>query len=197
MLEPFELGYLAGMIDGEGYIICKIDHRGNPHGAIVIVNTDLRCLEYLRKIVGYGWITKMSRGRNSNMKQTKPCYQLFFCNRKVIENLGKSLRDKLIIKKDSLEKLLTLYESKPPKKPVRPWTPEEDEIIVKNFGKLNYNEIGELINRDGEQVRGRIKKARKFWLRGRGERSKQLDLLGKRLLQLKSMKGFWAEDNGT
>lgn len=58
----FSLGYLAGLIDGEGSIIVR---RGSP--CVVVYNTNRKMMEWLKANVGGSWKTGDRRGRKPNL----------------------------------------------------------------------------------------------------------------------------------
>ncbi len=57
-----KVGYVAGLVDGEGCIWAQQTTTGRLHYAIRVYNTDRRCLDFAHEALG-GWISSRSRGK--------------------------------------------------------------------------------------------------------------------------------------
>lgn len=67
-----EKAYIAGIIDGEGSIMLQKIHKNeHPAPCISIASTTLELLEWIKKVVGKGTITKK---KNYNLEIHKDCY---------------------------------------------------------------------------------------------------------------------------
>lgn len=70
-MTDFEVGWVAGILDGEGClsICCDLRKRGNYYIPQVIVNnTDKRMLDVLYKLTSFGHVTK--RTKYTHQKQS-------------------------------------------------------------------------------------------------------------------------------
>lgn len=69
-MKKFDLGYISGFIDGEGYIgICKNRQSKVKRGfsyicVLSIGNTDLEVLKYIKEIFGCGYIIQEKKYTN-------------------------------------------------------------------------------------------------------------------------------------
>ena len=74
-MKRTELAYIAGIVDGEGYIGISADHRKRNPGRpcwrlrVAVTNTNEWLVQYLKFSIGGGVITL------KNSKNPKPCYQ--------------------------------------------------------------------------------------------------------------------------
>lgn len=103
-LSPLEVGYLAGLIDGEGTI--TLSRRNlNKHRSLVVTvsNTEISILKYVQEITGVGKITNK---RISKTHHT-PSFTYQVANRQALEILGqifeylqshKAARARLVLK---------------------------------------------------------------------------------------------------
>ncbi len=103
-LSPLEVGYLAGLIDGEGTI--TLSRRNlNKHRSLVVTvsNTEISILKYVQEITGVGKITNK---RISKTHHT-PSFTYQVPNRQALEILGqifeylqshKAARARLVLK---------------------------------------------------------------------------------------------------
>ncbi|MBS4803933.1 MAG: LAGLIDADG family homing endonuclease [Clostridium sp.] len=102
-----EKAYIAGIIDGEGSIMLQKIHKNeHPAPCISIASTTLELLEWIKKVVGKGTITKK---KNYNLEIHKDCYSYFLRRNDAISLLidihpylvidVKRKRAKLILKK--------------------------------------------------------------------------------------------------
>jgi hypothetical protein len=74
-MTRFELGYISGLIDGEGYIgICKnYCKRSKKFGYVCVLsvaNINLNALLYLKKVIGFGVV-----GRDKKYKDRSVVYR--------------------------------------------------------------------------------------------------------------------------
>lgn len=102
-----EKAYIAGIIDGEGSIMLQKIHKNeHPAPCISIASNTLELLEWIKKVVGKGTITKK---KNYNLEIHKDCYNYFLRRNDAISLLidihpylvidVKRKRSKLILKK--------------------------------------------------------------------------------------------------
>lgn len=86
-MKRTDLAYLAGIVDGEGYIGITADHRTrNPDRPcwrlrVAVTNTNEWLMQHLKFSIGGGTIILRSD------KRQKPCYQWEIGNRKAAEFL--------------------------------------------------------------------------------------------------------------
>ena len=66
-----ERAYLAGIVDGEGSVVCT-KHRDNPSWRLVVVNTQLDLLNWCVDVTAVGSIHK--KNFDTNLKQNFTCY---------------------------------------------------------------------------------------------------------------------------
>ena len=107
-----ELGYIAGIIDGEGtiYISRRIPkdnhHRTVIHRAfVIIVNTNLELLSWITAKIGQGSISKHN---GSPALQTKPCFKYVICGPAAAKLLSDIL-PMLIVKRKRAEIAIRLH----------------------------------------------------------------------------------------
>jgi hypothetical protein len=87
-MREAELAYVAGLFDGEGH--CRVVQAKASNGAryyrahAMIYNTDRRCLDYAKEILGFGWVGLNARGT----KTKKPCFKWQAQNVNAIEFLN-------------------------------------------------------------------------------------------------------------
>jgi len=97
-----QIGYLAGIIDGEGsFTITKA--RSYFNVTLSVANTDLRILERCREITGLGSIRRQPDRRG---KQHRPLYVWFVTARKELCALLPLLIPVLVSKKEQAEVVL-------------------------------------------------------------------------------------------
>ena len=99
VLSKTETAYIAGFVDGEGYIGCyprkdTKDRLQRP--CLAIVNTDLDVLVWIKSVTKLGFITK-PRMRKSSYK---PCYEYRITNMTDIGSICKTLLPYLKVKKE-------------------------------------------------------------------------------------------------
>lgn len=98
-LTDIERGYLAGLVDGEGYI----DVTGNSL-RLTIANTDYNLMLYLKGLLGCGSIQKCTKGKiHWNQGYT---YNLCAAQ---VRQLLKIIRPYLIIKKDKVHEIYATH----------------------------------------------------------------------------------------
>jgi len=138
-VTAYELGWLAGIIEGEGsianyttrgYYCKKKDCVNNPKIyfdtmliGIIIVNTDMRILEKVStifdKIPVYAYINRKSASVKQNAKSfkfSKPCYEMAVRRRDEVEVLGNLILPYIFgDKKERIVKLLQRLKDNPGK----------------------------------------------------------------------------------
>lgn len=106
-LTPFELGYVAGFIDGEGSLGLPISRKnGKPRYCNVIVsvgNIDPKPMEFIHKALKIPWpLTRYSCNH-------KVMSSLSFSGKQQVQELLKHLAPHLIVKKEQAEIILQLF----------------------------------------------------------------------------------------
>ena len=153
-IKDVDLGYLAGMIDGEGsFRIDKIDRRRakiydyyvgiSYEPTVRVYNGNRGCLERLKNIVGGGKIlSREPRGRNHSKSYW------FIMSPNILRQILPVLKDYLTIKKDHCElviKFLSLTKNKNDKNYKRTRILEVMRLELKNMnlkGKNGKHTIG-------------------------------------------------------
>lgn len=141
-----EKAYIAGFLDGEGYITIRRQNRRtakNPHYALVIgfTNTDLSVLQWLREKVGAGSINAKSR---KNPKRHSPAWELTIHQKPVKQQLLEAVQPYVKIKTKQVELGLAFLKLGKVKKsmeviPGKAWPifrAKPDEIAVRENFKL-------------------------------------------------------------
>jgi len=111
-LTEFQLGYLAGMIDGEGCLSLLTIKDKRPNKSIVyrteltIANTNKEALEQIQTWVGAGYV------KTSKRQDRKDIYLYYLTSQKKLLCLLKQLKDRLIIKRDKLNIATMFLESR-------------------------------------------------------------------------------------
>lgn len=101
-LSEIELGYIAGILDGEGSIhICRSHGYFLPR--VGISNTYKPLIAWLKRKIGCDYIHVFKYGYNTHKR---PCYYLSFENRQKITALLKTLLPYLIVKRRHAEIML-------------------------------------------------------------------------------------------
>jgi len=111
--EEWKLGYLAGLLDGEGSIVIKRDHihdKPTPRAQIAVYNTDSRILEWIRKEFGGGTLVSPNR-RNPNPEHSRS-YQLSYSAFKEVKTILEAIFPYLLIKKGKANEALNLCNRK-------------------------------------------------------------------------------------
>jgi len=98
-----EIGYIAGLIDGEGYIRFISAQRRASRGVVVAVtNTDRRLLDWLsRKVGGHVYLKNKPKKKNQ-----KPSYEWKLCRIQKVKWLLEQIRELLIIKRPQADLML-------------------------------------------------------------------------------------------
>jgi len=98
-LKSWEWGYIAGMLDGEGWIGFQQD-RKHKRPTIVISGTNKEAMEWINKKLNN--TEKFIRVEMTKWKgkQAKPIYRVRMRNKEVFEKVLKKLLPYLIVKKD-------------------------------------------------------------------------------------------------
>ncbi len=106
-MTEFEVGYLAGIIDGEGSIALysrgERSGRRRPVPVITIVSTDRELLEYIAALVGRGSI----RARKTDNPNWKQCFQLRWRGLEDIYRICSLIDGRVIIKRGQVDIMLT------------------------------------------------------------------------------------------
>lgn len=110
-MDSNQLSYIAGIIDGEGSIgIVRTNVKkeyGIRHGyspSLCVVNTNLRLLEHLLTMTGFGKIIP----RKKRSKKHKQCY-IWYLNTRELKQLLALVKDFLVIKKNQAELALNMF----------------------------------------------------------------------------------------
>lgn len=126
-LKHFEIGWLAGIIDGEGSLAHYYCSRGNPNlkkspiYGVYIVNSDMNILNKVKDIYDRFGIFAQINLKSANKKQregsfafTKPCYELIVRRRLDVERLLKLVVPYLQgKKKEKAESMLNFFSLNP------------------------------------------------------------------------------------
>jgi len=107
-LTPYQIGYLAGILDGEGCIrITEIyDKKRDYYGygcRIHITNTNLKVLEFIKNYTELG---KIHLEKQSKFEQYKAVYVWYISHRKDIKEFLNIIIEHLIIKKEKANLML-------------------------------------------------------------------------------------------
>jgi hypothetical protein len=109
-LTDAEKGYLAGALDGEGFLSIYKDKQGNSHVCMGISNTDEQFIKYVRTRMGGKHYTISPKGRLGN----KSCFHVRLNRREQVISLLKILLPYLLIKKETALKILDWDRDNPP-----------------------------------------------------------------------------------
>jgi transposase len=153
-LKAFELGYIAGMIDGEGHVIAKESKcRGKLNEICIgITNTNLQALEKIREWLGCGNICTAYRA-----KPWHDCYCLLVQKREDVKELAEALRGKVIIKNEKIEKLLKFLEEHPQRNFPKDWVEDEVEFLKRYYRKMTCSQMAQKLGRSKEAVHAKLK----------------------------------------
>jgi len=107
VLSPTDAAYIAGIIDGEGNISLHMyDGKGRTtkvlRPRVGVTNTSLELLEWLRKVIGFGYI---DRHKESSEHKDTWRYGLYSVND--IRRLLEDILPYLVVKREQAELLLT------------------------------------------------------------------------------------------
>jgi hypothetical protein len=119
--EEWKLGYLTGLIDGDGYMFLRVSHGTNaPKGRawlipqVGVANTCREVLEWIRNEFGAGKVAEESvsqRQRNRTLSK-KPVYYWRITRTADVLVLLKAIRPYLQIKRKDAEQIIAFCESK-------------------------------------------------------------------------------------
>jgi DNA-directed RNA polymerase subunit N (RpoN/RPB10) len=101
--------YLAGIIDGEGSVVCSQDHAGRWNRRLVITNTCVPLLDRCKEILDELGITYYCGNNRPYLEEEhhKVCYDLCIGNRRGLKILAEL--QLVTPKKEKLQYLLTTY----------------------------------------------------------------------------------------
>jgi len=107
-MNKIKIAYIAGLFDGEGDVAIQKykstkNNRYYLRLYLRITNTNIECLNFVKKTLKYGWVGYLSKGIKN--KKHKKCYCFRVSNKKA-EQLLKTLRPYLIIKREKAKMLL-------------------------------------------------------------------------------------------
>jgi hypothetical protein len=144
--DPFVLGYLAGIIDGEGCIYIRPHYKKqkgstNPslNSKVAIGNTDVRLMLWLVENIGGTFHQK--HGKHQSMRHWKPAHD-WIVNGNNAAQLLKAIRPYMVIKGEQADVLLALAALK--EKRSRPLTAEhvaQAQALREKMGLLNQRGI--------------------------------------------------------
>ena len=101
-MQRHNIGYLAGLIDGEGCISAYYDkNNASPRIRVSVVNTDKKMIDWIKKY--YGGYTHHRRFRQDNWKD---CYAWIINPSRKDKSLIESLIPLLITKKRQMKLVL-------------------------------------------------------------------------------------------
>ena len=144
VLSDIEIGYFAGIIDGEGSVSIYSAGRGLLSTEISIFNTDVRMLNYLHSLLPKSQKpARMTASRKKSTSNWKRAYRLSIRRMPVIQWLLKQVLPFLRIKKEQAELLLAFIESRQKASLYHPSTEEhryskKDYEIVERMHMLNH-----------------------------------------------------------
>jgi len=107
-LAPEELGYIAGVIDGEGTIGLRGSIKGRPHWYcphIMIGNSNLEMLKFIQKLIGGRIYTRKFPDTNN-----KNCYTINWQSIADVDRILRLILPLLIVKRPQAELLLAWCE---------------------------------------------------------------------------------------
>ncbi len=102
-LSPTQKAWLAGFIDGEGFIGITFQRKkenkiqsSSPqyHPYLVVTNNDQSSILYIRKLVGDGRIYRLTKG----VPSSPATFQYKLCRREVLADLLKELQPYFVVK---------------------------------------------------------------------------------------------------
>lgn len=114
-LSPTQKAWLAGFIDGEGFIGITFQRKkensqqsASPlfHPYLIITNTNKKSILYIKELVGEGNVYELK----SKNRSLSPAFQFKLTKRGVLNNLLKLIKPYLIIKKEQCQILLKFLE---------------------------------------------------------------------------------------
>ena len=108
-LTDAEIGYLAGLFDGEGCVgYYSRSTKGVPYhsASLHICMTDKRAPEWIMNTVGYGKISVSEKPGNN-----RTVYSWQLCNKPQIQEVLRMIRPYLVVKADQVDALMALWEA--------------------------------------------------------------------------------------
>jgi hypothetical protein len=143
-LSDFEIGYICGLIDGEGSIGILYFMRGAKRGAgkkylklqpyIEIVNTDANLINWLREHIG--GVIEVSKHGKANWK---PRYALYIYNTKLVAETLEKIADKLMVKQKQSKLVLEFCKSRLQGTYDKPGYTQREIEIAEEVRRLNGN----------------------------------------------------------
>jgi len=123
-----KLGYIAGMLDGEGNITSRFDYRYRKayHPYLKITNTNLDSLKFIQSSTGMGNIR-----RKKDKKRKRPIYEWFVEKKDDIYTLLTYLSPCLIVKKALAQKVLETFRKLKNSPPKKLWNVSTDFMLAK------------------------------------------------------------------
>jgi hypothetical protein len=106
-MNEFDLGYIVGIFEGEGFIAFNYGFRKDKYQReyytvhIGVVNTDLNLLEKFKSIIGYGNITK-----KADVPNCKSCWNWRVSNQKEALDFLDKVFPYLIVKKEKAKLII-------------------------------------------------------------------------------------------
>ena len=141
-MKKQDIIYLAGIIDGEGsfYIGQDAKRERNFNSRIVIVNTDIKLIDWLHKTFG-GLVYSRKSIKHPTWKRK---YE-WIINKSEILNISKAMLPYLIIKKEHAIVMIKFRKTFNKKRgrgiPVDDKTHQLRCTLMKELSKLNHNNI--------------------------------------------------------
>jgi hypothetical protein len=108
-LTDVELGWLAGIIDGEGYITLRLSGHTKHHPQINVTSTCLELLETLKEITATGSIVKRRTPLNPKHSQA---WQWATFRSAAVYGLCDVLQDLLIVKREKVQLILETFRNR-------------------------------------------------------------------------------------
>jgi hypothetical protein len=131
-LTPTEIGYIAGVLDGEGHIRLRLSQGKNGGRSIspimLIANTNLELLNKCRKILGVGVIKKTNPSKKTAVR--KQCYQLRILGIAKIKTILEILLPELTVKREQAKLILVFCKSRAIKPAKSPYTQDEYACVM-------------------------------------------------------------------
>jgi len=108
----FDIGYFAGIVDGEGCIDITKGNRKNGKSYFTsrlhIVNTDINLMEWLKERIGMGSYYREHRERDNHKK----CYTFVISAVNDLLGILKAIEPYLVIKKEKAQEIIKLLEDR-------------------------------------------------------------------------------------
>jgi hypothetical protein len=130
-LTDREIGYIAGVLDGEGHLTLKEpkNHRNgrNIQPLLIIANTDMNLLLKCQKILKGGTIDTVHLANNAH--NSKQCFQLRIMNIPHILAILEKILPELTVKKEQAKLIMWFCKNRAFKPAKSPYTREEREVV--------------------------------------------------------------------